>query len=340
MYDADSPIQIKILAQGQPTKINQQWFIGRFQQAFDIRKPLLIHNTNAYRLIYGENDHLPGLIIDMYDQVAAVKLYTSAWFPFLNQITIAIKEIIDPKAIVLRLSRLVQKTDPPISDGSVIDGQLEQEEIIFSEYGIKFSANVIKGHKTGYFLDHRDNRNKVGLMAKGKTVLDIFSYAGGFSVHALANGAKKVVSVDISAQALELAKKNAALNVQNPNHHIIAKDAFEAMQELIEEKQKFDIVVVDPPSFAKQQSDIDKALQSYSRLAKLAIQLVRDGGYCVMASCSSRITADQFYETVENAFSKSPHRFRLEEKTFHDIDHPIGFPEGAYLKTGYYKVEY
>ena len=111
-------------------------------------------------------------------------------------------------------------------------------------------------------------------------------------------------------------------------------------EQFIEEKQKFDIVVVDPPSFAKQQSDIDKALQSYSRLAKLAIQLVRDGGYCVMASCSSRITADQFYETVENAFSKSPHRFRLEEKTFHDIDHPIGFPEGAYLKTGYYKVEY
>jgi len=171
-------------------------------------------------------------------------------------------------------------------------------------------------------------------LAKGKTVLDVFSYAGGFTVHALVGGAKEVISLDISAQALEMAKQNVALNIHDGVHEIIKDDAFRALQNLIDQKKKFDIVVIDPPSFAKRQSEIEGALNSYKRLAKLGSQLVKKEGVLVLASCSSRITSAVFFDTVEQVLP----RYNLIQKTTHDIDHPITFTEGAYLKCGYYQM--
>ena len=216
---------------------------------------------------------------------------------------------------------------------------MENPEIEFEEYGVKFLANVVKGHKTGYFLDHRHNRQKVGLMSEGKSMLDVFSYAGGFSAHSIVGGAKEVISVDISKHALELAKRNVLLNKTDAPHDIMVSDAFEAMQQLINQGKKFDIVVVDPPSFAKMSDDIPAARKSYVRLAKLAINLAERGGMCVMASCSSRIGRDEFFDLVEEEFDSQERSYRLIEKPFHDIDHPISFPEGSYLKTGYYKID-
>jgi 23S rRNA (cytosine1962-C5)-methyltransferase len=204
---------------------------------------------------------------------------------------------------------------------------------------VRFLANVIKGHKTGYFLDHRHNRQKVGQMSKGKRVLDVFSYAGGFSTHAIVGGAKEVVSIDISKHALALAKVNVALNAPNAPHEIYVTDAFEGMQNLIDQGKKFDIVIVDPPSFAKMSADVPAAKKSYIRLAQLAILLVNPGGMCVMASCSSRIDRDDFFELVEQGFDSQEKSYRLIEKTYHDIDHPIAFPEGSYLKTGYFRID-
>ena len=237
---------------------------------------------------------------------------------------------------------LLQKPNVPtfgLEDGQIIFGELENPEIEFVEYGVKFIANVIKGHKTGYFLDHRLNRHKVGQMSEGKSVLDVFSYAGGFSTHAIVGGASEVVSIDISKHALALAKINVGLNKKDASHEIFVTDAFEGMQKLIDDGRKFDIVVVDPPSFAKMSADIPAAKKSYVRLAQLAILLVSRGGMCVMASCSSRISRDEFYELVEKGFDFQDRAYRLVEKTFHDIDHPISFPEGSYLKTGYYGID-
>ena len=199
-----------------------------------------------------------------------------------------------------------------------------------------FSANVIKGHKTGFFLDHRHNRKKIGELAKGKTVLDVFAYAGGFSVHALAGGATSVTSLDISAQALEMAVKNVSLNTHRGEHKVLAVDAFNGLSQLHQIGQSFDLVVVDPPSFAKKESEINGALHSYTRLTRLAIPLVKPNGILMMASCSSRVSADLFFETIEKCLVSSGRHFQLIEKTFHDVDHPIGFSEGAYLKVGYY----
>ncbi len=342
LYDPYSPIRIKMLGHNHSVNIDREFFVDRIGEAFDLRAPLLASGTDGYRLLFGENDGVPGLICDVYAHVAVVKLYSAIWFPYLHWIMDGILESTTSSVIVLRLSRLLQKDNVirnGLNDGDVIHGELPDPEIEFNEYGVRFIANVIKGHKTGYFLDHRANRHKVGQMSNGKSVLDVFSYAGGFSAHAIAGGAKEVISIDISKQAIALASRNVGLNKESAPHRTMAIDAFEGMQQLIDQGKKFDIVVVDPPSFAKNAADIPAAKKSYERLAKLAIQLVAVRGMCVMASCSSRISRDEYFDLVESAFDTFSRAYRLVEKTFHDIDHPVNFPEGSYLKSGYYKMD-
>ncbi len=338
LYDPYSPIRVKLLQFGKGATIDAAWFEEKIQAAFALRKPLLETDTNSYRLIYGENDGLPGLIADVYANVLVVKLYSHAWLPYLKDLFPLLLACSRCDTLVLRLSRNLQKNGElhGLSDGQVISGTLKSEVVIFKEHGLLFSANVIHGHKTGYFLDHRHNRKKVGELAKGKRVLDVFAYAGGFSVHALAGGAKEVVSLDISAQALEMAKQNATLNSPKGQHKTLAVDAFEGLKDLANQGKSFDIVVIDPPSFAKQASEIPKAKVSYQRLAKLGSQLVSKNGILVLASCSSRVKSEAFFEWMEEALATTGLEFDCRERTGHDVDHPIGFEEGAYLKCGWY----
>lgn len=341
LYDPDSPIRVKILQANDPAKINSEWFQSKIQAAFEKRKPLLETKTNSYRLIHGENDGMPSFIADVYANVLVIKLYSLIWLPYLKDILPQLLAVSKCQTLVLRLSRNVQqKTEDlkGLSDGQVIFGTLKNEVVVFKEHGVLFSANVIHGHKTGYFLDHRHNRKKVGELAKNKTVLDVFSYAGGFSVHALFGGAKSVISLDISAQALKIAQENVALNNLQANHQIIAGDAFKEMQTLFENRRQFNIVVVDPPSFAKRDSETEKALHSYAQLTKLAISLVSKNGILVMASCSSRVSAEAFFEVVIGQLKQSKRAFQELERTYHDIDHPVSFEEGKYLKCGYFSM--
>jgi len=248
------------------------------------------------------------------------------------------KDISKTKTVVIRLSRqLKQSKNLQLKDGQVIYGTLENEVVQFVEHGVKFSANVIKGHKTGYFLDHRANRKQVGEWSKNKRVLDVFSYAGGFSVHALFNGAKEVTSLDISQQALSIALENGRLNNYSGVHKTIVGDAFEELQKLINQKKSFDVVVIDPPSFAKQASEINLAKKKYAQLAQLGVNLTSRNGLLVLASCSSRVSSQAFFDINKQVLEQSNRSFKTVLKTFHDIDHPISFPEGAYLKCGYYK---
>ena len=338
LYDPNSPIRIKLLQFLKSARIDASWFDAKISMAYDIRKPLLESATNAYRLLFGENDGLPGVITDVYDDVAIVKLYSEIWFPYLQQLLSAIISKIDCKTLVIRLSRNIKNEALRlgITDGHIAYGQLENEDVIVIEHGVRFKVNVIKGHKTGFFLDHRHNRVQVGKMAKSKTVLDVFSYAGGFSVHALAGGASSVTSLDISPQAIDLAIQNGQLNKVKGKHEAICEDAFIALSKLIDDKRKFDIVIVDPPAFAKRAKEIEKAKDSYSRLARLGSQLIHKSGTLLLASCSSRVTAEDFFKL--NAMALRGTSLRLKKKTFHDIDHPIGFREGAYLKAGYYSA--
>jgi len=338
LYDTDSPIRIKIIQFKKPSKIDENWFEAKIETAFKKRQELFKTATNSYRLLFGENDGFPGFIADVYDTVLVVKLYSSIWYPYLHQILPALLAKTKVETIVLRLSRQLQnlKENHGLFDGKILYGHLKSDVVIFKEHGVLFSANVIHGHKTGYFLDHRHNRKRVGNLARGKTLLDVFSYAGGFSVHALANGAKEVTSLDISEQALEMAKQNVALNPHTGKHKIIKSDAFKGLQDLINQHQKFDIVVIDPPSFAKRQTEIEGALNSYKRLSILGKQLLNKSGILVMASCSSRVKAADFFEIMDSNLKG----FKLIETTEHDIDHPITFTEAAYLKCGYYKADF
>lgn len=339
LYDANSPIRIKVI-HNEHTKItvNAAFFQQKIAKSYEKRASLLGTNTNSYRLLFGENDGFPGLIADVYASVLVVKLYSEIWLPYLDDILESLQNITRCKTIVIRLSRGLQKSENhDLKDGDVVYGVLKNEVVKFVEHDVKFSANVIKGHKTGYFLDHRNNRKKVGEFSKNKTVLDVFSYAGGFSVHALYNGAKEVTSLDISKQALVIAIENGKLNNYTGVHKTIAGDAFEELNKLIIQKTTFDVVVIDPPSFAKQASEIDLAKKKYIQLAKLGVKLTSKNGLLVLASCSSRVLADDFFAVNEGVLSKSKRKFKTILQTFHDTDHPITFPEGAYLKCGYYR---
>ncbi|WP_296316623.1 class I SAM-dependent rRNA methyltransferase [Winogradskyella sp. UBA3174] len=339
LYDADSPIRIKIIHNAETkAAINTEFFLKKIQYAFTIRKELLQTNTDSYRLLFGENDGFPGLIADVYNSVLVVKLYSEIWLPYLEPILNSLKEVSKAKTIVIRLSRGLQNSsNHKLRDGEVVYGILEDEVVGFIEHGVKFSANVIKGHKTGYFLDHRDNRRRVGELSEGKTVLDVFSYAGGFSVHALAKGADEVTSLDISKQALDLARENGKLNDYYGKHKTISGDAFKEMKSLIEKGKTYDVVVIDPPSFAKQQSEIELAKKKYAQLADLGAKLTAKKGLLVLASCSSRVLAQAFFDLNVQALNSQSRLYETMLKTKHDSDHPISFSEGAYLKCGYYR---
>ncbi len=340
LFDPTSPIRIKLLQFHTPAPIDTAWFKNKLQTAYAKRHQLLATDTNSYRFLYGENDGLPGLIADVYADVLVLKLYSAIWLPFLDHLLPLLVEISQTKTVILRLSRQVQPLleQTAYHDGAVLFGQLDQQVVIFREHGLLFEANVIKGHKTGYFLDHRHNRKKVGELSKGARVLDVFSYAGGFSIHALCGGATEVLSIDISAKALELCCSNAQLNPHEGIHKTWAIDAFKGLDTLQKNKHKFDIVVIDPPSFAKRESEINGAIKSYKRLVTAGLQVVENGGWLILASCSSRITATVFFDTIESVLKQSNKKIKLHFKTAHDSDHPIAFEEGAYLKCAYFTI--
>ena len=340
LYAPASPIRVRILAQGQPTAIDDAWFLYKLETAAELRQPLLQTNTTGYRLVHGENDGLPGLVIDRYGETFVVKLYTSAWVPHLASLLRALTQIAQPRRIVLRLSRFVQQQEDALfglHDGQILLGQPPKNGVRFLENGLYFEADVIHGQKTGFFLDQRDNRAKVEKLAVGKRVLNVFAYTGGFSLYAARGGAKEVVSLDISQPALANAMRNCKLNLAHESvaattHELLVGDAFLTMKQLIANKRRFEMMIIDPPTFAKRQEEVERAVTAYGRLVRLGLQLLRPGGILVMASCSSRVSAAQFFEVVNQAALGVGRPLQEIERTGHALDHPIAFPEGAYLK--------
>jgi 23S rRNA (cytosine1962-C5)-methyltransferase len=340
LYDPASPIRVRILAQGKPVTIDANWFLGKLQTAVSLRAPLLQTKTTGYRLVHGENDGLPGLIIDRYDSTFVLKLYTAAWMPYLPQILRGLVTISQPERIVLRLSRFVQRQTDSLygfSEGQLLLGEPFAGTVRFLENGLTFEADVVKGQKTGFFLDQRDNRAKVEQLAVGKRVLNVFAYTGGFSLYAARGGAKELVSLDISKPALADAARNFALNQANKRvaaarHELLAGDAFVEMERLAANGRSFNMVIIDPPAFAKRKDEVEGAMVAYGRLLRLGLRLLEPNGVLVMASCSSRINGGQFFGLVHRVAREVKRPLREIERTGHALDHPISFPEGAYLK--------
>ena len=357
LLDPSSPIRIRMLHHGGPKTIDSSFFRECLEKALDLRKskivawskqgvkeyPLPPNAITGYRLLHGENDGMPGLIVDVYAHTLVVKVYSVVWKPWLQLVLTELEDLFPGATVVLRLARQLQQDQrwpTAFPDGSLLAGKLDAPEVIFAEYGLQFKAAVVKGHKTGFFLDHRHNRRRVGELAAGKRVLDVFSFAGGFSLHALAGGAEQVTSLDISPQAQAAAEAHVILNDLDPTkHEKLVGDAFTLLAQLHTDGQQYDLIIVDPPSFAKREKERLGALEAYKKLARLTLPLVAPQGLYLAASCSARISSDEFFTIQELVLQESNRKWSELERSFHDFDHPIDFPEGAYLKAAYYQLD-
>jgi 23S rRNA (cytosine1962-C5)-methyltransferase len=338
LWDPKEIIRIKIIFNGSRLTLDETFWKSQLEKAFEQRRPLLT-KTNGYRAIHGENDGFPGMVLDIYDTTGVLKVYSNIWNPYLEALLQLFQDFYKLERIVFRLSRKIAgKGGFPYKEGDVIGNPLEEERIVFEEQGVQFYAYPISGHKTGFFLDQRPNRLWVQDHAKGKSVLDVFSYVGSFGVHALQGGATSLTSIDISQHAMDVAKENLALNNLDVSKWTpMVGDAFEILEKLISENTTFDIVILDPPTFATQQSQIPNALKQYERLADLGASLTKRNGTLILGSCSSRITLEDFEIAHQTAFAKQATYWNVVKKTLHDIDHPVTYPEGLYLKTIIYR---
>ena len=345
LWDPDSPIRVKLLHCGAPMTIGPEFWRSKLAAALDHRQSLADdEGTNAYRCVHGENDGLPGLIVDQYDKTLVVKLYSPAWFAHLADVIDELKSMLGPERIVLRLSRSIgEHRTFGLRDGQTIVGDAPSGPIRFVERGLNLEADVEHGQKTGHFLDQRDNRALIRGMAEGAEVLDVFASTGGFSVAAAAGGARSVLLVDQSASALETADQNMGHNrrlrtVRECQVRTMVGDAFTILGDLALRGQLFDLVILDPPSFASNQAAVPRALAAYARLTRLGLAVVRDGGMLVQSSCSSRVGADELAETVLAAAASCRADVQIVRRTGHALDHPVGFEFGAYLCALYVSV--
>jgi 23S rRNA (cytosine1962-C5)-methyltransferase len=344
LFDPESAIRVRVLHAGKPEPIDQRWWAARLRQALERRTGLFDDETTGYRCLNGESDGLPGLVLDRYENVLVLKLYTAAWLPHLELILGLIRESLRPNSIVLRLSRNIQqlaKRGFRREDGKVIEGASIDQSVIFRETGLRFEADVLRGQKTGFFLDQRENRRHVEKLAGGRSVLNAFSFSGGFSLYAARGGARSVTDLDLSAHALASAKRNFALNASHPvvahcGHELIQADAFEWLQS----SRRFDLIVLDPPSLAKRESERAGAVRAYGRLISMAIDGLSPAGILVACSCSAHVTAEEFFAAARNSATRSVRRYEVLRTTGHAPDHRATFKEGDYLKAIYVKFRH
>ena len=368
LYDPESPLRVRVLHAGKPVTIDENWWRENLARAVRRRDGLFDDQTDGFRWINGESDGWPGLVLDRYAGTLVLKIYTAAWLPRLGDITTLIQELLKPQRLVLRLSRNIQETARNIflprparnergegrgegqliksdssfrvEDGLILSGDGPEGCITFLETGLRFEADVWRGQKTGFFLDQRENRRRVESLAPGRDVLNAFSFSGGFSLYAARGGATSVTDLDISAHALEGAKRNFALNQSDAKvaacrHETVQTDAFAWLDQ--NAAPKFDLVILDPPSLAKRETERSGAIQAYGKLAASGIRALRPGGVLVAASCSAHVSAPEFFAVVRQAARNSGRPFSELETSAHPLDHPAAFPEAHYLKCIYLK---
>jgi 23S rRNA (cytosine1962-C5)-methyltransferase len=342
LFDPDSPIRVRVLWAGKPQTTDSAWWSRRLDEAVQRREGLFDEHTNGFRWINGESDGWPGLVLDRYDRTLVLKLYAASWLPRLGEIVALTRARLGPERIVLRLSRNIQAVAGKQfdrQDGTILCGPPLDGPVVFEEAGLRFESDVLRGQKTGFFLDQRENRRQVGsLAASGRRVLNAFSFSGGFSLHAARGGATSVTDLDISAHALASAERNFALNRANAavaacRHEVVQAEAFRWLGE--QKGRKFDLIILDPPSFAKREADRVGAIQAYRKLAVLGVQHLTPGGILVACSCSAHVTAEEFFGAVRDAASGSGRAFRELRTSGHAPDHPAAFKEADYLKAIY-----
>lgn len=342
LYDPFSPLRLRVLHTGTPTALDLAWWATRLDIALERRTHLSqfeTGSTNGYRLINGESDGFPGLVIDRYADHLVLKLYTLAWFAHLMPLLGLLANKLPESHMVLRLSRNIQNEAAQAGwlDGQMLLGNEPQGPVVFSESGLLFEADVLHGQKTGFFLDQRENRRRVEYFAQGRRVLNAFSFTGGFSVYAARGGAKQVVSLDISKHALAGAKRNFALNTNlHTPHETVQADVFEWLPQA---KREFDLVILDPPSLARREAERSGAIRAYGKLASDGLSKLARGGILVSASCSAHVSAQEFFDSVRQSVRRSGRAFKEFRTSRHAPDHHASFAEAEYLKAIYFQME-
>lgn len=314
--------------------IDADFFFDRLQKAFDLRKSigLIRPDNNAFRLIHGEGDFLPGLVVDVYDRTAVVQAHSPGMHFARNIIADALLRIADGL-----IKNVYYKSETTLPYKAQLDPQNDYivggfETNVAVENGLKFHVDWLKGQKTGFFVDQRDNRSLLEHYANGRSVLNMFCYTGGFSFYAMRGNAKLVHSVDSSAKAIQLTNENVELNFPgDPRHQAFAEDAFKFLNNM---DDKYDLIILDPPAFAKHKSALKNALIGYRKLNAKAFEKIRPGGILFTFSCSQAVSKEQFRLTVFSAAAMSGRRVRILHQLTQPSDHPINIyhPEGEYLK--------
>lgn len=315
-------------------EINDSFWFSRLDKALQARRAcnIIRPDNNTYRLVHGEGDRLPGLIIDIYDNAAIIQAHSVGMHMQRKDIARQLRTLYGDKLTCIYYKS--ETTLPYKADLSEESGFLygKASDVVATENGLKFYIDWLKGQKTGFFIDQRDNRSLIEKYSQGKKVLNMFCYTGGFSVYALRGGASMVHSVDSSERAIEMTNRNIALNFPDAtNHEAYATDAFSYLRDM---DNSYDLIVLDPPAFAKHKDALRNALKGYTRLNAKAMQKIKPGGILFTFSCSQAVSKDQFRLAVFTAAAQSHHFVRVLHQLHQPTDHPINIyhPEGEYLK--------
>jgi 23S rRNA (cytosine1962-C5)-methyltransferase len=315
--------------------IDKEFFRRRIRAAIRLRDTShLKHDTDSYRLLHGESDGMPGFVVDRYKDVLVLQSTTAGSEFWKESVADVLIEETGIQYIYERSDADVRELEglPPIT--GTLRGA-PQTRLHITEYGLRFFIDIATGHKTGFYLDQRDNRHRVGELARDRDVLNCFCYTGAFSVHALVGGAKSVLSVDSSADALALGRENVAINeLESQRAEWLEADVFQQLRKFRDENRSFDMIILDPPKFAPTAAHAEKASRAYKDINLLAFKLLRSGGILVTFSCSGGVDAALFQKIVASAALDASVDATIIEHLSQGSDHPVSlhFPEGAYLK--------
>jgi 23S rRNA (cytosine1962-C5)-methyltransferase len=335
-FNMQSRVAVRLLEWDLETEINEEWWRKKIRIAVKHRLELHSNRTNTYRLIFSEADYLPGLIVDRYADFLSVQILTSGVERIKPLVLDELQILLKPKGIFDRSDASARAHEGmEASSGGVLLGSEPPEFVDVKENGIVYQVNIAEGQKSGFYCDQRDNRKWVSEYAKGRKVLDCFSYSGGFSLNAMNNDASEVISVDSSALALETLKRNIEVNnLQNTPHRQIQSDVNKQLRVFREENEKFDLIILDPPKYAPSRSALTKASRAYKDLNRMAMLLLNEGGLLATFSCSGAVDISMFKQIIAWAALDAGKNVQFIQQFSQSADHPVrsSFPEGEYLK--------
>ncbi len=338
-YNPHSLISIRLISH-KDEEPDKNFFLKKFREALTLREKIYTsYETNAYRLVHGESDGLPGLIVDRFNKAIVLQAFSAGMDVHLPLICDALQELLNPAVIIVRNESPLRELEGLTLYKDVVRGDRSETKQTIFDADISYEVDLLEGQKTGFFLDQRENRRVVRKFSADAEVLDVFTNDGGFALNALYGGARSAILVDASKDALQRADRNAQLN-KFSEYSLVAADAFDTLDQMVESKESFDLVVLDPPSFTKSRKNLPGALKAYKRLNKLGLQLIKNGGFLATASCSHHVSEEDFLQSVHQAALSAGCQLRLIHKNTQPFDHPVllAMPETGYLKFACFYV--